>query len=211
MAKYCYNCGTIIENEKYCNKCGTDIKPPVDVYFTQEECDKCNENLPRWSKYCPKCGKRFYFTEPTDPKLSKKYNIGLIKGTIFFSIVFVAIAVILSTIENTIPLKVSISVAGGFILIFFIITTIRWERGKFKDGAVIKHFSEEMDLNSTAITRKHGKSRFPYKIYCTEVRFDDGTIDVFKIKVPANHIQLDIGDRLRYYVATRTYRKISTL
>jgi len=213
MAKFCYNCGKTVNGGKYCKNCGTDTIPPRDVYFGEEDCGDCDTPLPRWADYCPKCGRKFGFTEPIDPKKIARRNKGLVMGGIFFSIAAVIAASILSAADDAIPFKYALTGAGIFILIIWIITVIRWERGKYKDGSVLRHFTQNMirverDINNTTITGRPTKNTIPYTLYSTEVRFDDGTTETFNLECAANHIQLNIGARVRYYLSTRTYRKL---
>lgn len=213
MSTYCYNCGQIIENARYCGKCGTDTQPHRDVFFVEEDCGDCNAPLPRWANFCPKCGKQFGFIEPTDKRLVAKRNKGLTIAGIIFSVVGLVIAITLSLAEKAIPLQYSLIGAVIFIIFIWLVTIIRWERGKFKDGSVVRHYSEnrirsEKDLNNTTITGKAGRRNISFTLYSTEVRFDDGSIETFNIETAANHIQLKIGDRVRYYLSTRSYRKI---
>ncbi|MBP7176231.1 MAG: hypothetical protein KBA53_08465 [Thermoclostridium sp.] len=96
MAKYCYHCGGTAEEGRYCKKCRTDTVPPNDVYFTDEDCGDCDTPLPRWANFCPKCGRKFGFTEPTDPIKVAKRNKGLVAGAVFFSIAAVVAALVFS-------------------------------------------------------------------------------------------------------------------
>lgn len=213
MPKYCYNCGVQIEDEKYCPNCGTDANPPEDVYFVEEDCGDCDAKLPRWSEYCPNCGKKFGFIPPTDPKYVAKRNKGLVAGAIFFSLVFIVISFVIFFSEGTIDLKYTLMPALVLSAIIWIITVIRWERGKFKDGTVTRHYSEERmtsrrDINNTTMTGRAKRINELYTLYSTDVIFDDGKTERFDLQCEANHIQLQIGDRIRYYLSTRTYRKI---
>lgn len=211
---YCYNCGAEVGNSKYCNNCGTDTQPPRDVYFVEEDCGDCNTPLPRWARACPKCGKIFGFTEPTDKKLVAKRNRGLATAAIVFSIFLIFIATILSLGEDAIPFKYAMIGAAILIAVIWLSTIIRWERGKTKDGTVIRHFSEERtrsekDINSPpTITGRTAKRNFKFTLYSTEVQFDDGSKEIFNLENPADHIQLPIGSRVRYYLSTQSYRRI---
>ena len=213
MVKFCYHCGENVTEGMYCEGCGTNTSPSEDVYFTQEDCGDCDTPLPRWANYCPKCGRKFWVTEPTDPKKVAKRNKGLVAGAVFFSIVAIVAAFLLSMAEDTIPVQYAMVGAAVFILIIWVITIIRWERGKYKDGSVLRHFSEdrihtERDINVTTVSGRGKRIDINYTLYSTEVRFDDGTMETFSLECPANLTQLNIGDRVRYYLSTRTYRKL---
>ncbi len=213
MAKYCYHCGEIANEGKYCKKCGTDTAPPNDVYFTEEDCGDCDTPLPRWANFCPKCGRKFGFIEPIDPQKVAKRNKGLVAGAVFFSIAAIVAALVLSMTEDAIPVQYALVGAAAFMLIIWVVTAIRWERAKYKDGSVLRHFSEdrvrgERDINVTTISGRGKRVDIHYTLYSTEVRFDDGTTETFNIECAANHIQMNIGDRIRYYLSTRTYRKL---
>jgi hypothetical protein len=213
MAKFCYHCGETVHEGMYCKRCGTTTAPPNDVYFTEEDCGDCDTPLPRWANFCPKCGRKFGFTAPIEPQKAAKRNKGLVAGAVFFSIVATVIALVLSLAEEAIPVKYALLGAAVFIMIIWVITIIRWERGKYKDGTVIRHYSEDRirttrDINIPTYSGRGKRVEIPYTLYSTEVRFDDGTDDIFNLECQANHIQLNIGDRVRYYLSARTYRKL---
>ncbi len=134
-------------------------------------------------------------------------------GALFFSVVFLAIPLIISLAEDSIPIQYALIAAAALITLIWIITVIRWERGKYKDGTVIRHTSEERtrserDISNTTASGKAKRINIAYTLYSTYVQYDDGTTDTFNLENPANHIQLAIGDRVRCYTSTRTYRKM---
>lgn len=213
MGKVCYHCGTAHDGGHFCNNCGTNLNPPRDVYFVDESCGDCDASLPRWARFCPNCGRPFGFTEPISPERVAKRNKGLVAGALFFSVVFLAIPLIISLAEDSIPIQYALIAAAALITLIWIITVIRWERGKYKDGTVIRHTSEERtrserDISNTTASGKAKRINIAYTLYSTYVQYDDGTTDTFNLENPANHIQLAIGDRVRYYTSTRTYRKM---
>lgn len=214
MAKYCYRCGTPTEKNKYCITCDTDTSPPRDVYFTEEECGCCDANLPRWSNFCPNCGFKFGRYDPTTKENKDKHNKGIIKGSLFFTVVAVAVAIILSIVEESIRLKYSLIGAAIFSALIWLLVIVRWERGEFIDGTVVKHYSEERtrrekDEDNKNLMGKQLYIEIPYTLYCTVIKYDDGTEDVKTLEnTAADHIQLKIGDRIRFFKATRTYLKL---
>lgn len=213
MADYCYNCGVKATDGKFCKTCGTDLQPPEDVYFVQEDCGDCDSKLPRWSNFCPHCGRKFGFIPPTDPKRIAKRNKGLVMGAVFFTVIAFVIATVIFVAENSVPIEYTLAAAAGFSLIIWIITVIRWERGKVIDGTVVRHYSEERvtsrrDINNTTMTGKARRVDEYYTLFSTDVLLDNGKTERFDLECAANHIQLNIGDRIRYYISTRTYRKL---
>ncbi len=214
MANYCYYCGERTQKGKYCEKCGTDTDPSRDVYFTEEECGDCDEPLPRWANFCPKCGRSFGHYDPTDPQRKKRYNQRQIIGGIIWSCIFLAIAIILSLVEETIPLKYPLGAAGFFIIIIWLNVIFRWERGRFRDGTIIGHYTEktsrrERDGDKTNLFGRPLYYEIPVTVYCTTIRWDDGSEEAKKLEdCAADHEQLKEGNRIRYYEASRTYRKL---
>jgi RNA polymerase subunit RPABC4/transcription elongation factor Spt4 len=213
MAEYCYNCGTKTAEGQFCATCGTDTQPHEDLYFVEEDCGDCDAKLPRWANYCPECGKKFGYTPPTDPERIAKRNRGLVTGAVIFTISAFVLAIVIFKSEDAIPLEYALIAAGAFSLIIWMITAIRWERGKVIDGTVVRHYSENRttsrkDINNTTMTGKPGKIIEHYTLYSTDVRLDNGKTERFDLVCAANHIQLKAGDRIRYYISTRTYRKI---
>jgi len=214
MAKFCYHCGQPAQKGRYCENCGSDTDPSEDVFFTEEECGDCDEPLPRWANFCPKCGRNFGHYDPADPQRKKKYNRRLITGGLVWSCIFLVIAIILSLVEDTIPLKYPLGAAGIFIFFVWLNVIFRWERGRFRDGTVIAHFTEntfrkERDGDKTNIFGKPVYFKIPVTIFCTSIRWDDGREAVFRMEdCAADHEQLKVGDRIRYFEGPHTYRKL---
>ncbi|MDD2393299.1 MAG: zinc ribbon domain-containing protein [Eubacteriales bacterium] len=213
MTTFCYNCGAKTNDQKFCSYCGTDTQPPEDVYFVEEDCGDCDARLPRWANFCPECGRKFGFIPPNDPKRVAKRNKGLVAGAIFFTVISFAIAMVIFAAEDTVKIEYTLIPAAGFALIIWLVTAIRWERGKFVDGTVVRHYSEERttsrrDINNTTMTGKARRIDEHFTLYSTDVLLDNGRTERFDIQCAANHIQLQPGERIRYYLSTRTYRKL---
>lgn len=209
MAKYCYNCGKTTRNLKLCESCGTDTRPPGDVYFTQDECGDCNEALPRWANYCPKCGRGFGHYDPTDPLNKQKHNRGQTVAGAAWTLIFLVVAAVLGW-QEVVPIKYAFG--GAFILSFFtwLIVISRWERGRFRDGTIVGHSTEKIIRRErrTDVERREYYD-IPVVVYRTTIRWDDGKEEnISKDDCAADHIQLKVGDRIRYLEATRAYCKL---
>ncbi|NLY38923.1 MAG: zinc ribbon domain-containing protein [Firmicutes bacterium] len=213
MKKYCYWCGSPVK-DKYCENCGTDVDPPQDVYFLDEECGECNARLPRWAYYCTECGYKFTLYDPTDSGTKARYNKSLRSGLIFWSAIFILIAVIVPIASETIAFKHTLPVAAVLLIILWGITLTRTERGHFIDGTVTELFTRdeihrERSLSETTITGRPVYYEVPVTVYCTRIRWDNGKEEVLEKDCnAADHIQLAVGDRMRYFTARRKYQKL---
>lgn len=213
MAVYCYYCGKPVHGGRYCDSCGTDTQPPGDAFYTQEECGDCDEPLPRWANFCPKCGRSFGHYDPSDPLRRQRYNRGQIMGAAFWSLIFLLAAAILSW-RGAVPLKFALGGASILVIIVLLVALSRWERGRFRDGTILGHHIEkttrwERDRDRVDRLGRPLRYEVPVTVYGTTIRWDDGSEEVKKMEnCAADHLQLKVGDRIRYLEASRTYRKL---
>ncbi len=213
MARYCYYCGKPARGRRYCESCGTDTRPPGDVFYTQDECGDCDEPLPRWANFCPKCGRSFGHYDPSDLTKKQRYNRGQITGAAVWSLIFLAVAAILCW-RGDVPARFVLGGASVMVVIVWLTVISRWERGRFRDGTILDHSIEKTtrwERSGDRVDRRGRPLRYevPVTVYGTTIRWDDGRVEVKKMEdCAADHLQLRIGDRIRYLEASRTYRKL---
>lgn len=213
MNEYCYWCGTRA-NGKFCERCRHDADPPADVYFLDEECGDCSAKLPRWAHYCPKCGRRFGVYDPSDPRNQKKHNRGQAGGLAFWSAIALIAAALIPVRVGMAAFKYTMPAAAVLLAILWVIFLSRREQGAFVDGTVTQLYTEqrihrERSAHETTITGRPVYHEVPVTVYCTAIRWDNGKEQVIRRDcIAADHIQLRLGDRLRFFKAKQKYQKL---
>lgn len=216
MSKYCYHCGVKIKDEQYCPKCGFDMNPPQDVYCDAATCndENCGVDVPRWSKFCPECGKPIKQYDPMDKEAARERQKSLRLGALVWTGIVFVIALIVGLTQEDIPLAIPLIVAGVLSVVIWITVLRRKERGKVAYGTVTRQWTEEGSRSEVIPDKKDifGNrcfNKIPETYYKTEIRWDDGTKHVTSMTdCAADHIQLKPGDRICKYMSTGIFVKL---
>lgn len=216
MSKFCYHCGQKLQNAAYCPQCGFDTNPPRDVYCGFETCDtkNCVVDIPRWSKFCPECGKPIPQYDPTDKAAARERQKGLRLGALVWTFIVFGIALAVGLTQEGLPLTVTLIIAAVLSVFLWITVLCRKERGKVLYGTVGRQWTEVGTESQVVSGEKNllGHRYFreiPVTYYKTDIHFDDGTKDTMMMQdCAADHIQLKPGDRVCKYPSTGVIVKI---
>ena len=165
-------------------KIAVRVDPPSRCLFLDEECGECDASCPA-GRLLPGMREKFTLYDPTDSGTKARYNKSLRSGLIFWSAIFILIAVIVPIASETIAFKHTLPVAAVLLIILWGITLTRTERGHFIDGTVTELFTRdeihrERSLYKKTITGRPQYYEVRVTVYCTRIRWNNGKEEVLK-------------------------------